>query len=134
MDDVCKELKLDGNANAKETIAVRIIELARCGERSPTKLRDRVLREANEAKALQPRPVMMESEMPTERGQYSFRVKDGAAPDVFSIAAEPAGEFRGVDGFGGDLGFDLYPNTTHEKAREIAKYLNEHIAAITLTY
>jgi hypothetical protein len=38
LDDVCKELKLDGNANAKETIAVRIIELARCGERSPTKL------------------------------------------------------------------------------------------------
>jgi hypothetical protein len=35
--------------NAKETIAVRIIELARCGERSPTKLRDRVLREANDA-------------------------------------------------------------------------------------
>jgi hypothetical protein len=47
LDDVCKELKLDGNANAKETIAVRIIELARCGERSPTKLRERVLREAN---------------------------------------------------------------------------------------
>jgi hypothetical protein len=48
LDDLCKELKLDGNANAKETIAVRIIELARCGERSPTKLRDRVLREAND--------------------------------------------------------------------------------------
>jgi hypothetical protein len=51
LDDVCKELKLDGNANAKETIAVRIIELARCGERSPTKLRDRVLREANDLTA-----------------------------------------------------------------------------------
>jgi hypothetical protein len=49
LDDVCKELKLDGNANAKETIAVRIVELARCGEHSPTKLRDRVLREANDA-------------------------------------------------------------------------------------
>src|ERR1700727_2886004 len=36
LDDVCKELKLDGNANAKKTIAVRIIELARCGERSPS--------------------------------------------------------------------------------------------------
>jgi hypothetical protein len=46
LDDVCKELKLDGNASAKETVAVRIIELARCGERSPTKLRDRVLHEA----------------------------------------------------------------------------------------
>jgi hypothetical protein len=48
LDDLCKELKLDGNANAKETIAVRIIELARRGERSPTKLRDRVLHEAND--------------------------------------------------------------------------------------
>jgi hypothetical protein len=47
LDDLC-ELKLDGNANAKETIAVRIIELARRGERSPTKLRDRVLSEAND--------------------------------------------------------------------------------------
>jgi hypothetical protein len=48
LDDLCKELKLDGNANAKETIAIRIIELARRGERSPTKLRDRVLHEAND--------------------------------------------------------------------------------------
>jgi hypothetical protein len=49
--DVCKELTLDGNANGKETIAVRIIELARRGERNPTKLRDRVLHEANDFKA-----------------------------------------------------------------------------------
>jgi hypothetical protein len=47
LDDVCKELKLDDNPSAKETVAVRIIELARCGERSPTRLRDRVLYEAN---------------------------------------------------------------------------------------
>jgi hypothetical protein len=52
LDDVCKELQLDGNASAKETVAVRIIELARCGERSPTKLRDRVLHEANAASGL----------------------------------------------------------------------------------
>jgi hypothetical protein len=76
----------------------------------------------------------MESEMPTERGQFIFTVKDGAAPDLFSIAAEPAGESTGLEGFGGYLGFDLQPNTTQEKAREIAKYLNQHIAAITLTY
>jgi hypothetical protein len=72
--------------------------------------------------------------MPTERGQFIFTVKDGAAPDLFSIAAEPAGESTGLEGFGGYLGFDLHPNTTNEKAREIAKYLNKNIAAITLTY
>ena len=37
----------DGEAAAKEIVAVRIIELARRGERSPAKLRDRVLHEAN---------------------------------------------------------------------------------------
>ena len=47
LDDICKTLNLDGQATAKEIVAIRIIELARCGERSPTKLRDRVLHEAN---------------------------------------------------------------------------------------
>ena len=35
LDDVCKALKLDGNVKAKEIVAIRIIELARRGERSP---------------------------------------------------------------------------------------------------
>jgi hypothetical protein len=47
LDDVCKALRLDGNAKAKEIVAIRIIELARRGERSPTRLRDRLLKEAN---------------------------------------------------------------------------------------
>jgi hypothetical protein len=47
LNDLCRELKLDGDATARETVAIRIIELARRGERSPTKLRDRVLCEAN---------------------------------------------------------------------------------------
>jgi hypothetical protein len=45
LDDVCEVLKLrDGSA--KEVMAARIIDLARGGERSPTRLRDRVLYEA----------------------------------------------------------------------------------------
>jgi hypothetical protein len=47
LDDVCRALNLDDDAKAKEIVAVRIIELARRGERNPTKLRDRVLDEAN---------------------------------------------------------------------------------------
>jgi hypothetical protein len=47
LDDVCRELRVNGDGHAKEIIAGRIIELARRGERSPTKLRDRVLHEAN---------------------------------------------------------------------------------------
>ena len=47
LDDVCKELKIPGDCMAREIIATRIIELARGGERSPTKLRDRLLLEAN---------------------------------------------------------------------------------------
>jgi hypothetical protein len=46
LEDVCKALKLDGNAKAREVVAVRLIELARRGERNPTRLRDRLLREA----------------------------------------------------------------------------------------
>jgi hypothetical protein len=45
-DDVCKALKLRDDGSAKEVIAARIIDLARRGERSPTRLRDRVLHEA----------------------------------------------------------------------------------------
>jgi xanthine dehydrogenase YagR molybdenum-binding subunit len=47
LDEVCQALKLDGNAKAREIAAIRIIELAQRGERSPTRLRDRVLQEAN---------------------------------------------------------------------------------------
>jgi hypothetical protein len=46
LDDVCKALRLDDDARAKEAVAIRIIELARRGERNPTKLRDRVVAEA----------------------------------------------------------------------------------------
>lgn len=48
LDDVCKALKLDGNAKAKEIAAMRIIELARRGDRRPKKLRDILLQEAND--------------------------------------------------------------------------------------
>jgi hypothetical protein len=49
LDEVCDTLALNGDVRARETVATRIIELARRGERSPTKLRDRVLAEANGA-------------------------------------------------------------------------------------
>jgi hypothetical protein len=67
LDDVCKELKLDGNANAKETIAVRIIELARCGERSQRSCAiEFCARRTTRRGPPRPRPVMIESEMPTD--------------------------------------------------------------------
>src|SRR5580693_7563011 len=47
LDDICKALKIDGDASARQIIAVRIIELATRGERSATGLRDRLLAEAN---------------------------------------------------------------------------------------
>jgi predicted Holliday junction resolvase-like endonuclease len=49
LDDVCKELDLRDDSAAREVIAVRIIDLAKAGERSPTRLRDRVLQEAHMA-------------------------------------------------------------------------------------
>lgn len=47
LDDVCKILKLEHDAIARETVAMRIIELARRGERNPLRLRDRLVAEAN---------------------------------------------------------------------------------------
>jgi len=52
LDQVCEALNINGNATAREAIAVRIIDLARRGVRDPTKLRDRVLVEANGATRL----------------------------------------------------------------------------------
>jgi hypothetical protein len=46
LDDICKELNLPDDGAARKVIAVRIIDLAKTGERSPTRLRDRVLHEA----------------------------------------------------------------------------------------
>jgi hypothetical protein len=51
LDQVCDALKIDGDKAAREAIAMRIIELARRGERDVTKLRDRVLKEANGGRA-----------------------------------------------------------------------------------
>ena len=50
LDEVCSVLKLRSDGRAREVIAARIIDLARCGERSPARLRERVLREAGLAK------------------------------------------------------------------------------------
>jgi len=47
LDDVCAALGLNGDVTARHVVASRIIELAQRGERSPTKLRDRLLAEAN---------------------------------------------------------------------------------------
>lgn len=47
LEDVCRALNIPAEATAtRETIAARIIELARLGERSPTRMRDRILEEA----------------------------------------------------------------------------------------
>ena len=50
LDDVCKILNLQDDNSAKEVIASRIVDLARAGERNPTRLRHRILHEANLAR------------------------------------------------------------------------------------
>ena len=46
LEDVCRTLRVDGDERARETMAARIVELARRGVRDPEQLRNRVLREA----------------------------------------------------------------------------------------
>jgi hypothetical protein len=50
-EEVCKMLDLPADATTREVIAIRIIELAKRGQRSPTALRDQVLREERSRKA-----------------------------------------------------------------------------------
>ena len=50
LDDVCKMLSLRDDSSAREVIAIRIIDLARAGERNSTRLRDRILHEADLAR------------------------------------------------------------------------------------
>ena len=50
LDDVCKLLNLPEDNSAREVIASRIIDLAKAGERSRIRLRDRVLHEADLAR------------------------------------------------------------------------------------
>jgi hypothetical protein len=47
LNGVCAVLKIEGDASAREVIAIRIIELAARGEQNSEKLRDRLLLEAN---------------------------------------------------------------------------------------
>ena len=46
-EEVCSDLHINGDIRARQTIAERVVELARRGERRPAVLRDRVLSEAN---------------------------------------------------------------------------------------
>jgi hypothetical protein len=46
LDDACKIMKLSEGSPARALLAGRIVDLARRGERSPTRLRDRILHEA----------------------------------------------------------------------------------------
>ena len=58
LEEVCRELQVNGDQRAREAVAVRIIELARRGERDPERLRDQVLREAGAtASVVSPDPV-----------------------------------------------------------------------------
>jgi hypothetical protein len=51
-EEVCKQLDLPADATTtREVIAIRIIELAKRGQRSPTVLRDQVLREERSRRA-----------------------------------------------------------------------------------
>ena len=50
LDEVCKILNLPDDNSAREVMASRIVDLARAGERSSRRLRDRVLHEVNLAR------------------------------------------------------------------------------------
>jgi hypothetical protein len=63
LEEVSRTLQLDGDQRAREVIAVRIIELARRGERDPERLRDRVLQEAGATPSVVPADLVQRSEV-----------------------------------------------------------------------
>jgi hypothetical protein len=77
LEEVCRMLKVDRDQDAREVMAVRIIELARRGECDPQRLRSRVLREAGATlsavgaapvtDARQPRPNGLQQAFKTSR-------------------------------------------------------------------
>ncbi len=67
----------------------------------------------------------------TERGKYTFTVKETAGGRPW-ICLEPSG--GGVNFPGdGSLGFDLPGGTDIEKAKEIARYLNNNLRELSFT-
>ena len=54
LEEVCRKLQVNGDQRAREAMAVRIIELARRGERDPKRLSDQVLREAGATSSVLP--------------------------------------------------------------------------------
>jgi hypothetical protein len=67
--------------------------------------------------------------MTTERADFRFTVKEGDDGKPW-IAFEPSG--RRLTSIKGSFGFDLKA-TTLESAHEVAKYLNLHIRALSVT-
>ena len=74
----------------------------------------------------------------TQRARYFFRVKESGG--VPWIMLEPSGEglpilrdSRGRTGRDAFLGLDLPQGTTHVRAREIARYLNDHVEEVSCT-
>jgi hypothetical protein len=68
--------------------------------------------------------------MPTERGTYTFVVKEGEQGRLF-IAAEPYRET--LPSVKGLLCFDLRDGLTIEQAHEIAKIMRANIQSLSLT-
>jgi hypothetical protein len=54
LQEVCPTLQVERDQGAREVMAVRIVDLARRGERVPERLRDRVLREAGATPSVAP--------------------------------------------------------------------------------
>lgn len=74
------------------------------------------------------------TEATTDSAQVVFKATQyGDKEHTPWIVTEPRMERLKILGNAGFIGFDLRPGTTFEKARQIAEYLNEHIAAINCT-
>jgi len=74
LEEVCRMLKVDRDQDAREVMAVRIIELARRGECDPKRLRGRVLREAGATRSVVDAAPVAHARQPRRNGlPHAFR-------------------------------------------------------------
>jgi hypothetical protein len=80
LEEVCEALKLQDDISAKQIMAARIIHLVRCGERSPKRLRDKVLKEASLAEpALKDANANSQKKSPADSARAEDRRATGQA-------------------------------------------------------
>jgi hypothetical protein len=99
-EDICATLHINDDIMARDTIAVRVIELARLGECSPTLLRERVLREAGHGQLCCGQGIAVGASVDISRCPQPVLGKQERMTPVLIDMRSPAARGGGLEGPG----------------------------------